>query len=240
MKKSFLLLKREGVYFDIARSCVEKKKVTYAQIGGREPSGCALAVGSQRCWGGEGESSVFSVATGCAWTVLCMLRYSSLLVSNCLKLVKKHMVEMLVKSHHVFVWSLILQQWQRSRHRKKLSAVQSFDNPAIRTADRTRQYFISMWPTALAEDQQERHTAPWSANAAEGATSEPQGDRDQAQEIREHRQQVQDITRVLEAVSFTHSQPRERDVLPGWSSDQWGSWKPTGGTTQMDLQRLDK
>ena len=37
------------------------------------------------------------------------------------------------------------------------------------------------------EDQQERHSAPWSACAAEGANSEPQGKRDQAQGIREHR-----------------------------------------------------
>ena len=37
------------------------------------------------------------------------------------------------------------------------------------------------------EDQQERHSAPWSACAAEGVNSEPQGKRDQAQGIREHR-----------------------------------------------------
>ena len=37
------------------------------------------------------------------------------------------------------------------------------------------------------EDQQERHSAPWSADAAEGVNSEPQGKRDQAQGIRELR-----------------------------------------------------
>ena len=97
--------------------------------------------------------------------------------------------------------------------------MRSLDNPAIRTADRTMQYFLSTWPAAMAEDQQERQSAPWSAEAAEGLTSEPQSDRDQAQELR---QQVQDLTRALEAISLTNPQLLERDVLPGWSS--------TGGT----------
>ena len=65
----------------------------------------------------------------------------------------------------------------------------------------------------------------WSACAAEGVTSASQCDRDQAQKIRELRQEVQDLTRRLEAISLGQAQPPERDVRPGWSSDQWRSWK---------------
>ena len=50
----------------------------------------------------------------------------------------------------------------------------------------------------MAEDQQERQTDLWSAYAAEGISSTSQSDRDQ--EIRELRQQVQDLTGVLELV----------------------------------------
>ena len=77
----------------------------------------------------------------------------------------------------------------------------------------------------MAEEQRERQSAPWSAYAAEGISSSSPGDRDQAQEIRELRQQVQDLTRVLEAISLAQAQPPERDVHPGWSSDRWRSWK---------------
>ena len=49
----------------------------------------------------------------------------------------------------------------------------------------------------MLEDQQERQTDLWSAYAAEGISSTSLGDRDQ--EIRELTQQVQDLTRVLEA-----------------------------------------
>ena len=51
------------------------------------------------------------------------------------------------------------------------------------------------------------------------------GDRDQAQEIRELRQQVRDLTRVLEAISLTQRQLSEREVHPWWSSNQWKSWQ---------------
>ena len=44
----------------------------------------------------------------------------------------------------------------------------------------------------MAEDQQERQTDLWSAYAAEGISSTSLNDRDQ--EIRELRQQVQDLT----------------------------------------------
>ena len=37
--------------------------------------------------------------------------------------------------------------------------------------------------------------------------------------------QVQDLTRVLEAVSLTQRQLSEREVHPGRSSDQWKSWQ---------------
>ena len=59
----------------------------------------------------------------------------------------------------------------------------------------------------MAQDKQERQSAPWSACAAEGVTSASQGDRDQTEEIRELRQQVQDLTRVLEAISLAQPQP---------------------------------
>ena len=90
----------------------------------------------------------------------------------------------------------------------------------------------------MAQDQQERHSAPWSAYAAAGVPCESQGDRDQVQEIRELRQQVQDLTRVLEAISLTHTQPRERDVLPGWSSANGGVGKPIGGMAPDGPQTL--
>ena len=53
----------------------------------------------------------------------------------------------------------------------------------------------------MAEDQQERQTALRSAYAAEGISSTSLSDRDQ--EIRELRQQVQDLTGVLETFSLT-------------------------------------
>ena len=58
-----------------------------------------------------------------------------------------------------------------------------------------------MLPAAVAEDQQERQTDLWSAYAAEGISSTSLSDRDQ--EIRELRQQVQDLTGVLETLSHT-------------------------------------
>ena len=51
------------------------------------------------------------------------------------------------------------------------------------------------------------------------------GERDQAQKIRALRQEVQDLTRVLEAISIAQRQLSEREVHPGWSSDRWKSWQ---------------
>ena len=77
----------------------------------------------------------------------------------------------------------------------------------------------------MAEDQGERQGDPWSAYAAEGISSTSLGDRDQAQEIRELRQQVQDLTGVLEAVGHTQRQHSEREVQSDWFSQQWKSWQ---------------
>ena len=57
---------------------------------------------------------------------------------------------------------------------------------------------------------------PWSAYAAEGISSTSLSDRDQ--EIRELRQQVQDFTGFLEAISLTQ---RQLD----WFSQHWKSWQ---------------
>ena len=72
------------------------------------------------------------------------------------------------------------------------------------------QRFYSTWPTAMAEDQQERQTDLWSVYAAESISSYSLNDRDQ--EIRELRQQVQDLTAVLEAFSLTQSQISEHET----------------------------
>ena len=66
----------------------------------------------------------------------------------------------------------------------------------------------------MAEDQQERQTDLWSAYAAEGISSTSLSDRDQ--EIRELRQQVQDLTGVLETLSHTQQQ---------WYPQHWKSWQ---------------
>ena len=71
-----------------------------------------------------------------------------------------------------------------------------------------------MLPAAVAEDQQERQTDLWSAYAAEGISSTSLSDRDQ--EIRELRQQVQDLTGVLETLSHTQQQ---------WYPQHWKSWQ---------------
>ena len=92
-------------------------------------------------------------------------------------------------------------------------------------ADRTRQHFLSTWPAVMAEDLRKRQSPPRSAHAAEGISSALPGDGDQAQKIRELRRQVQDLIKELEAINLTQIQLPERDVHPGWSSDQWKSWK---------------
>ena len=75
----------------------------------------------------------------------------------------------------------------------------------------------------MAEEQQERQTDPWSVHAAEGISSTSLSDRDQ--EIRELRQQVQDLTGILEAISLTQRQLSEREVQSDWSSHHWKSWQ---------------
>ena len=61
---------------------------------------------------------------------------------------------------------------------------------------------------AVAEDQQERETDLWSSYAAEGISSTSLSDRDL--EIRELRQQVQDLTGVLETLSHTITEFQRR------------------------------
>ena len=68
----------------------------------------------------------------------------------------------------------------------------------------------------MAEDQQERQTDLWSAYAAGGISSTSLGDRDQAHEIRELRQQVQDLTGVLETFSLTQRQISEHEIRADW------------------------
>ena len=75
----------------------------------------------------------------------------------------------------------------------------------------------------MAEDQQERQTDLWSAYAAEGISSTSLDDRDQ--EIRELRQQVQDLTGVLEAFSLTQRQISEHETRADWYSQHWRSWQ---------------
>ena len=75
----------------------------------------------------------------------------------------------------------------------------------------------------MAEDQQERQTDLWSAYAAEGFSSTSLNDRDQ--EIRELRQQVQDLTGVLEAFSLTQRQISEHETRVDWYSQHWKSWQ---------------
>ena len=75
----------------------------------------------------------------------------------------------------------------------------------------------------MAEDQQERRTDLWSAYAAEGISSTSLSDRDQ--EIRELRQQVQDLTGVLETFSLTQRQISEHETRADWYSQYWKSWQ---------------
>ena len=75
----------------------------------------------------------------------------------------------------------------------------------------------------MAEDQQERQTDLWSAYAAEGISSTSLSDHDQ--EIRELRQQVQDLTGVLEAMSLTQRQLSEREARSDDFSQHWKSWQ---------------
>ena len=75
----------------------------------------------------------------------------------------------------------------------------------------------------MAEDQQERQTDLWSAYAAEGISSTSLTDRDQ--EIRELRQQVQDLTGILETFSLTQRQISERETRADWHSQHWKSWQ---------------
>ena len=75
----------------------------------------------------------------------------------------------------------------------------------------------------MAEDQQERQMAPWSAYASEGISFTSLSDRDQ--EIRELRQQVQDLTRALEAIRLTQRQLSEREVQSDRFSQHWKSWQ---------------
>ena len=80
-----------------------------------------------------------------------------------------------------------------------------------------------MLPAAVAEDQQERQTDLWSAHAVEGISSTSLSDRDQ--EIRELRQQVQDLTGLLETLSLTQRQSSERETPADWYSQHWKSWQ---------------
>ena len=75
----------------------------------------------------------------------------------------------------------------------------------------------------MAEDQQERQTDLWSAYAAEGISSTSLSDRDQ--EIRELRQQVQDLTGVLEAIRLTQRQLSEHEARSDWFCQHWKSWQ---------------
>ena len=84
----------------------------------------------------------------------------------------------------------------------------------------------------MAEDQRERQIDPWSAHAAEGISSTSLGDRDQAQEIRELRQQVQDLTGVLRPLaSRNDSFPNAKSNLTG-SINSGRVGKTVGGTTR--------
>ena len=80
-----------------------------------------------------------------------------------------------------------------------------------------------MLPAAVAEDQQEHQTDLWSASSAEGISTTSPGDRDR--EIREFRQQVQDLTGLLETLSSTQRQGSERETRADWCSQQWKSWQ---------------
>ena len=72
-------------------------------------------------------------------------------------------------------------------------------------------------------NRNERQTDLWSACAAEGISSTSLSDRDQ--EIRELRQQVQDLTGVLEAFSLTQRQISEYETRADWYSQHWKSWQ---------------
>ena len=71
--------------------------------------------------------------------------------------------------------------------------------------------------------QKTKRDGSWTAYAAEGISSTSLSDRDQ--EIRELRQQVQDLTGVLEAMSLTQRQLSEREVQSDWFSQNWKSWQ---------------
>ena len=86
----------------------------------------------------------------------------------------------------------------------------------------------------MAEDQQERQTDLWSAYAAEGISSTSLSDRDQ--EIRELRQQVQDLTGVLEAISLTQRQFSEHELTGTLNTGRVG--KTDGGTIRDGLKPL--
>ena len=75
----------------------------------------------------------------------------------------------------------------------------------------------------MAEDQQERQTGLWSAYAAESISSTSLSDR--GREIRELRQQVQDLTGVLEAFSLTQRQISEHETRADLYSQHWKSWQ---------------
>ena len=87
---------------------------------------------------------------------------------------------------------------------------------------------------AMAEDQQERQTDLWSAHAAEGISSTSLSDRDQ--EIRELRQQVQDLTGVLEAFSLTQREISEHELTGTLNTGKVG--KTGGGTIRDGLKLL--
>ena len=80
-----------------------------------------------------------------------------------------------------------------------------------------------MLPAAGAEDQQEHRTDLWSAYTAEGVSTTSPGDQDR--EIRELRQQVQDLTALLESLSSTQRQGSERETRADWYPQQWESWQ---------------
>ena len=80
-----------------------------------------------------------------------------------------------------------------------------------------------MLPAAGAEDQQEHQTDLWSAYTAEGISTTSPGDHDR--EIQELRQQVQDLTGLLESLSSTQRQGSERETRADWYPQQWESWQ---------------
>ena len=88
----------------------------------------------------------------------------------------------------------------------------------------------------MAEDQQERQTDLWSADAAEGISSTSLTDRDQ--EIRELRQQVQDLTGILETFSLTQRQISERETRADWHSQHWKSWQAPAVGSWWDDAKL--